>query len=772
MELKQLFHMLQAASSGSDSSQSGQAKAVNPTGTFATLLSGASAEGEPKGDVPSDLKQVIRALQQDGKLDDGLADKLQHSIQGLEKRVGDKPTSGGENEQPRLVLQEDGSVRLEIQKDEPASRHGSRDGSSVPVADDRVRIVRPGFPQDTPTKGDHRVRVDSSEAAERSAEEILDEGEDHSIDRPQPISAGERASEEQPKVGDHRVRVHRRLVSGADLRDGITSPDVRLVLPGSPDGAPVPVTREGGTSAPGDTIRLPADLAPILTNPGQAPGSEDGEGKNGTGTQIRFTNAPKQPILYVGGEGSDAGEQTISDEKLAKLRAAAASGKKIQQPGQTPASENTSQANTAASDAPSLSPDAKAKLQSILNAALAQDGNKVDGERQAPRILDAVQAASADKGSDTNDAAHSSDKPRTGDHRVRQPSTGHINHEAEQVRPAPGFTSGSASSAQAAEQAANAQQEASAQRTSQEQSGARARPEAATVRMDAEGAPVQRAPAITSANVESLAPASPGSESEGDQQQRDGDSRQRQRDAQALRQAIVHARQEGAGQGSAPGNAAEQVPPSSTPEFKASVSEALNALKAEGSLEGTSDADVDIERSTLRQAFESIFGEMRTGRNSSATPVNRASPAAQANFSAWMRSIMNQPGRALSLNNGWQVLQVQLDEGQGSVTVSARRDDESVSVNVGFTDPGLRGQAAAHASRIHEALQAQYDQHVEFTLQQENDEQSPQQRRTMGAGGPELPGSSPDEAATTDDDGHRRASLRAALLGANHEWIA
>lgn len=239
----------------------------------------------------------------------------------------------------------------------------------------------------------------------------------------------------------------------------------------------------------------------------------------------------------------------------------------------------------------------------------------------------------------------------------------------------------------------------------------------------------------------------------------DADPQQRHRDAQALQQALRHARQNG------PAPPPALALPSA--EFSPSLSDALANLSSDTPTVTTT-KDVDGEAQLLRHALEGVLSEVKPSRTTPAR-ATAAPGASQANMNAWMKTLMNQPARAFALNNGWQVLQVQLEDGQGSLTVSARRDDDRMSVSVGFTDAALRGQAAVQAGRIQDALQAQYETQVDFSLHDDTQGQSSHDRSTSGRLSPSLGGADiePDAASSAAS-----SSARAALLGANHEWIA
>jgi hypothetical protein len=275
---------------------------------------------------------------------------------------------------------------------------------------------------------------------------------------------------------------------------------------------------------------------------------------------------------------------------------------------------------------------------------------------------------------------------------------------------------------------------------------------------DASLQPRPTAPAIASSDATPAS--SPSAEGGTADQGSDSDPQQRHRDAQALQQALRLARQNGPA-------AAPTVPVLPSADFSPSLSEALATLSSDRPTVITTE-DADGEAQLLRHALEGVLSEVKPSRTTS-TSRTAAPGASQANMNAWMKTLMNQPARAFALNNGWQVLQVQLEDGQGSLTVSARRDDDSMAVSVGFTDAALRGQAAVHAGRIQDALQAQYQTQVDFSLQDDTQGQSSRDRSNSGRpsqplGGADIEPETSSSAASS--------SVRAALLGANHEWIA
>jgi hypothetical protein len=122
------------------------------------------------------------------------------------------------------------------------------------------------------------------------------------------------------------------------------------------------------------------------------------------------------------------------------------------------------------------------------------------------------------------------------------------------------------------------------------------------------------------------------------------------------------------------------------------------------------------------------------------------------------------------VNEGWKVLEMQLEEGQGTMTVRARRDEEKVSIAVTFSDPQMRALAAENADRLRETMREQYETMVDFSLSSDGADESPQQ----GDDAPRRHDATSSrtqrttEAVSTTD---RAVATRAALAGARNEWI-
>ena len=109
-----------------------------------------------------------------------------------------------------------------------------------------------------------------------------------------------------------------------------------------------------------------------------------------------------------------------------------------------------------------------------------------------------------------------------------------------------------------------------------------------------------------------------------------------------------------------------------------------------------------------------------------------------------------------------------LDDGDGTVTIKAKREDGRVAVAVGFSDPGLRALATAHADRLQELLQAEYETAVDFSLFSNDAGHSDDQQHAEGAG------ASRSGVTPTDGEGDisdERPARRPLPTGALHEWV-
>ena len=135
---------------------------------------------------------------------------------------------------------------------------------------------------------------------------------------------------------------------------------------------------------------------------------------------------------------------------------------------------------------------------------------------------------------------------------------------------------------------------------------------------------------------------------------------------------------------------------------------------------------------------------------------------------AWFQMAMAFAERVRQHFDG-QMLEVELADGEGTLRVETRRHPDHVAVSVQLSDPQLRALVAAHADRIQEALQAQYQTAVQFSLSG-GGEQGARQQQTFAqasphgtplASGPDTFGPAPAESVR----------IRVLHPGSRHEWI-
>jgi hypothetical protein len=123
---------------------------------------------------------------------------------------------------------------------------------------------------------------------------------------------------------------------------------------------------------------------------------------------------------------------------------------------------------------------------------------------------------------------------------------------------------------------------------------------------------------------------------------------------------------------------------------------------------------------------------------------------------------------SFALDNGWKVLEMPLDEGQGTMTVKARREEDRVSVSVSFTDPQLRALAEANSDRLHDVLRERYEANVDFTLMSDGAGDSPQRKDETRSSREKSTLSGAVEAVAPVE---KSRISRVALAGARNEWV-
>jgi hypothetical protein len=148
-------------------------------------------------------------------------------------------------------------------------------------------------------------------------------------------------------------------------------------------------------------------------------------------------------------------------------------------------------------------------------------------------------------------------------------------------------------------------------------------------------------------------------------------------------------------------------------------------------------------------------------------PVNHTEagprPAATA---AWLRSFMARNAQAITMQDGWQVIEMNLEENQGTLTVKAKQDNERVSVAVGLSDPRMGTFIQANAAKIEEVLQAQYEKNVDLSFFSGNAGQNERRQQHVNeSGGQTLVN------LASGPEGAEPAPRRTRLTGGIREWV-
>jgi hypothetical protein len=131
--------------------------------------------------------------------------------------------------------------------------------------------------------------------------------------------------------------------------------------------------------------------------------------------------------------------------------------------------------------------------------------------------------------------------------------------------------------------------------------------------------------------------------------------------------------------------------------------------------------------------------------------------------------MLNHIEGTVSREDGWQVLEMTLDNGDGTMTIKARRDADRMSIAVGFSDPQLRTMAVANEERLRQALQQQYETAVDLSLDSKSQDRSFRRRENQ----PDRPISGVQKGGSLSSTGpeHTTASHAPVHAGAKHVWV-
>ncbi len=136
----------------------------------------------------------------------------------------------------------------------------------------------------------------------------------------------------------------------------------------------------------------------------------------------------------------------------------------------------------------------------------------------------------------------------------------------------------------------------------------------------------------------------------------------------------------------------------------------------------------------------------------------------------WLRSILAQSTRSLDLAQGWKAIEVQLDEGLGTMVVRARRGDDGVAVSVSFSDPNLRSLAEHNVQRLQDALRAEYETNVDLSFMSDGSSGSPA-RRDPSDRGRTSTATRLRAGMAVEASADAPASHRPTVPGVRNEWI-
>ena len=89
----------------------------------------------------------------------------------------------------------------------------------------------------------------------------------------------------------------------------------------------------------------------------------------------------------------------------------------------------------------------------------------------------------------------------------------------------------------------------------------------------------------------------------------------------------------------------------------------------------------------------------------------------------WLKTLSERTALLDKTNPQWKVMEMQLEKGNGKMTVKVMKEGDQVSVAVNFSDPEVRAMAEAEYTTILKDLQEQYQQEVRFTFSDQ--EQTP-----------------------------------------------
>ena len=156
-------------------------------------------------------------------------------------------------------------------------------------------------------------------------------------------------------------------------------------------------------------------------------------------------------------------------------------------------------------------------------------------------------------------------------------------------------------------------------------------------------------------------------------------------------------------------------------------------------------------------------GSLREALGQAVKPERTVLPG-KAGSAAWLRTMLDHTGRSFSTPDGWHVLEMKLDPGEGTMTVRTRREADRVAVSIGFSDPGMRQLAGQHLNQLQDTLRAFYDNPVDLSFTGQGADTAGGQDGRPAPARNRRPASALDPGDTT-------VEAEARAPGANYVWV-
>lgn len=201
-----------------------------------------------------------------------------------------------------------------------------------------------------------------------------------------------------------------------------------------------------------------------------------------------------------------------------------------------------------------------------------------------------------------------------------------------------------------------------------------------------------------------------------------------------------------------------------SPRIATSANEAASVAPLDPTLDGQSFDTMSPEE--LRLADATADRPARTDTPGAAAPRTFSAASSARASLAWLDAVMQRPAAFHTEANGTQVLRLELEDDDGTVTLRARRDGERMLVNVTFTDPTMQASAESQGDDIRSALQQLFESGIDLSFSQNEDAKQnlrEAHNRTTGPRG--------REAVMAADDVSSTSRTRTIAAGARHEWV-